>query len=97
MRKLALLLSVLILSGTVMAPAKPSTQKLTAEVVAVDPMGKKITIRDENGEDKTVTAEKKAARYIRNLKPGDKAVVTCTQNENGEIQAITNFKKIVKK
>jgi len=103
MRKPALLLSAMLafsltLLGTVTAAGKPSdkSQKLTAEVVSVDPMAKTITIKDEKGENRTATATGKAATYIRGLKPGDKAVLTCLQDDKGEIKSISNFKIVEK-
>ncbi len=42
------------------------------------------------------SAVKHAATYIRDLKPGEKAVVTCLENDKGVITSITHF-KILKK
>lgn len=94
----ALLAFSLVLGGAVAAVGKPidKTQKLTAEIVAIDPMAKTITIKDQSGQSKTATAVDKAAVYIRNLKPGVKAVLTCRVDTTGEIKNITNF-KILKK
>ncbi len=103
MRKPALLIAAMLafsltLFGTVTAAGKPSdkSQKLTAEIVSVDPMAKTITIKDGKSENRTVTATGKASMYIRNLKPGDKAVLTCQQDDKGEIKNINSF-KVVKK
>ncbi len=94
----ALLAFSLMVGGAVVAVAKPidKTQKLTAEIVAIDPMAKTITFKDQSGQSKTITAAEKAAVYIRNLKPGAKAVLTCKTDTTGEIKNITNF-KILKK
>jgi uncharacterized lipoprotein YehR (DUF1307 family) len=88
----------LMVSGLVMAAGKPSekSQKLTAEVVSVDPIAKTITFKDDKGESRSATAVKKAALYIRNLNPGDKAVLTCRQDDKGDIKQITNFKTVKK-
>lgn len=104
MKKLAYLFCLvpaisLTLSGIVMAAGKPSeksAKKVTAEIVSVDLMARTITLKDDKSESKTATAVKKAATYIRNLKPGDKAVLTCEQNDNGEILNVSNFKVIKK-
>ncbi|NWG12544.1 MAG: hypothetical protein HXY20_03315 [Acidobacteria bacterium] len=94
----ALLAFSLVLGGAVVAVGKPTdkTQKLTAEIVSVDPMAKTITIKVANGESKTATAVDKAAIYIRSLKPGNKAILTCRQDEKGEIKDITKFKVLKK-
>jgi hypothetical protein len=96
---LFLVLSItLTTSGALLAAEKPSikTQKLTAEVVSVDPMAKTITVKDDNGQTKTITAVESAAMYIRNLKPGVKAALTCRQDEKGEIVNVTKFKVLKK-
>jgi ubiquitin len=101
MKKLACLLCMalafsLTISGIVMAAGKPSnkSEKLTAEIVSVDPMAKTITIKDDKGENKTMTAAHSAAKYIRDLKPGDKAVLTCRQDDKG-VQTISGFKIVI--
>jgi hypothetical protein len=62
MKKLASLIFMVLafsltLSGIVMSAGKPSNKsgKLTAEIVSVDHMANAITIKDEQGENKTVT------------------------------------------
>ncbi len=103
MKKLAYLLPAVLafsltINGVVMAAGKPSEKslKLTAEVVSVDPMAKIITFKDDKGESRSAPAIKRAATYIRNLNPGDKAILTCLQDDKGEIKQITNFKTVKK-
>lgn len=103
MRRFAWVISLILtislaLGGAVVASGKPSNKsvKLTGEILSVDPMAKTVTFKDEKGESKTFTALGKAALYIRNLKPGDKAVLTCRQKDSGEIENFHNF-KILKK
>jgi len=103
MRKFALVISLMLtfslaLSATALASGKPSNKsiKITGEIISVDPMAKTITFKDEKGDSKTVTALGKAATYIRSLKSGDKAVLSCRQKDTGEIESINNFKVLKK-
>jgi hypothetical protein len=103
MRKSAWVISLILtlslaLGGAVMASGKSSNKsvKLTGEILSVDPLAKMVTFKDEKGESRTFTALGKAAMYIRNLKPGDKAILTCRQNDSGQIEHFDNF-KILKK
>ncbi len=94
----ALLVLSLMLGSAVVAVGKSAgkTEKITAEIVSIDALAKKITIKSDNGKDTTAEAANQAAFLIRDLNPGDKAVLTCVLNDKGDIAKITHF-KIVKK
>jgi hypothetical protein len=103
MKKLALLLSALLVvagvasaatQATAPAKAKPAaaakTHVVEAEVVSADAMAKTLTIKGEAG-DKTVPVEGAAVAHLKNLKAGEKVKLTCRDNEKGEHQAITHI------
>ncbi len=94
----ALLVLSLTLGSAVVAVGKSTgkTEKITAEIVSTEALAKKITIKSDNGKDTTAEATNQAAFLIRDLKPGDKAVLTCLLDDKGDIAEITHF-KIVKK
>jgi len=105
MKKLALLLSALLVvagvasaasQATAPAKAKPApaatakTHVVEAEVVSADATAKTITIKAEPS-DKTMPVEGKAVEHLKSLKAGEKVKLTCRDNEKGEHQAITHI------
>jgi len=107
MRKLALLVSALLVAGVASAqapaattPQEPSkatagsgkTHTVEAEVVSADATSKTLTIKGDAG-DKTVPVEGAAASELKNFKSGDKVKLTCRDNEQGEHQAVTKIEK----
>ena len=106
MKKLALLLSALLVAGAAYAsqattaPAKTKapakgmatgkTHTVEAEVVSADPTAKTLTIKGDAG-DKTVPVEGAAVAELKNVKPGEKVKLTCRDNEKGEHEAITKI------
>src|SRR6478672_9328168 len=67
------------------------SHKLTVEVVSVDPAAKTMTIKDENGADKTVPVMGDAVAHLKHLKAGDKVEVMCKDNEKGEHMGISHI------
>ncbi len=93
MRKVALLVCMLFVVALVtplMAAAK--THDIKGEVVSVDLEGKKITFKDEKGQEQTAPVMDKALESLKTLKAGDKVELTCTDTEQGEHQGITVIK-----
>jgi ABC-type Fe3+-hydroxamate transport system substrate-binding protein len=100
MKKVALLLSALLVVAGVASAASQAAAKtkaatgkthvVEAEVVSADAMAKTLTIKAEGG-DKTVPVEGAAAAHLKSLKAGEKVKLTCRDNEKGEHQAITHI------
>ncbi len=99
LRKLALLTAV---SGLMLWTAQVNwaipapgekTHSMKAEVVSVDTAGKKITIKDEKGETKTVPVLDSAAAMLKNFKAGDKVTLTCKDSDKGEHQGVSDIAK----
>jgi hypothetical protein len=100
MKKVAILLCAALAVGLVFAAgmekgtekAMGKTHKMTVEVVSVDMDAKTITIKDEKGETKAgVPVMGKALDELKMVKPGEKIVVTCQDNEKGEHTGITKI------
>ena len=95
MKRMVFLLAVVLSIGLVAnAEAVPDkTHKATAQIVAVDPENKTITIKAEDGTDKVVPVEGKAAEMLKDLKAGDTVELTCRDNDKGEHQAVSEIAK----
>jgi hypothetical protein len=99
-KKLVVLLSTLLLAGAAFAAPKPAeksaakpavkTHVIMAEVVSVDPAGKTLTVKGEQGET-TSKVEGHAVAQLKTLKAGEKVKLTCRDNEQGEHEAITHI------
>jgi FtsP/CotA-like multicopper oxidase with cupredoxin domain len=105
MKKFALLLSALLVTGAAYAsqanapaktkePAKSSatmkTHTVEAEVVSADATAKTLTIKGDKGE-QTVPVEGAAVSELKNVKAGETVKLTCRDNAAGEHQAITKI------
>jgi hypothetical protein len=102
MKKLALLLSALLVvagvasaSSQATAPAKPKaaaakTHVVEAEVVSADATAKTLTVKTDKG-DATMKVDASAASHLKTLKAGEKVKLTCRDNEKGEHEAITHI------
>jgi len=64
------------------------THDVTAEVVSVDAANKTITIKGEK-DNTTAPVEGKAIAALKNVKAGEKYVLTCRDDEKGAHQAVT--------
>ena len=89
MKKVALLVCAVFVAGLVLGAATPAlaagkTHDLTATVVSVDVENKKITFKDEKGEEKTAPVMGKAVDSLKTVHAGDKVNLTCTDNDKGE-------------
>jgi ABC-type Fe3+-hydroxamate transport system substrate-binding protein len=77
---------------TTKAPATVKLHDVNAEFVSADSAKKTITIKAEDGSEKTAPVEGKAVASLKGLKSGEKIIVTCRDNEKGEHQAVTAIK-----
>lgn len=96
MKNLAAWLCGLFVASLLIGPATHvfaagKTHQTMAEVVSVDIEGKKLTIKDENGETKTAPVLDKAVEKLKALKTGDKVALTCKDNDKGEHEGITEI------
>jgi len=64
---------------------------VSAEFVSYDPVSKKATVKSEKGET-AVPLEGKALSEVTHLKAGEKVMLTCRDNAQGEHEAITAIK-----
>lgn len=100
MKKLILLGSALALTaGVALAQAKKSapatkTHEVNAEFVSVDATAKKITTKDDKGQQQSMAAEAMALTDAKAFHSGDKVTLTCRDDAKGAHQAIT---KVVKR
>ena len=105
MRKLALPVCALFVAALILASATPlmageksqnKTHNMKGEIVSVDTEGMQITFKDEKGEEHTSPVMGKALETFKTLEPGQKVLLTCTDNEKGEHQGISKI-KVMKK
>jgi hypothetical protein len=74
------------------APVAVKTHDVNAEFVSADATKKTITLKAEDGSEKTVPVEGKALAAIKTLKANEKVTATCRDNDKGEHQAVTDIK-----
>jgi hypothetical protein len=104
MRKSVFAVALLFLAGMSLAlsqappaqapPAPPQetkgkTHEVTVDVISTDLTAMTMTIKGEDGQDKTVPVKKSALEGLKKVKAGDKVILTCQDNEKGEHEAIT--------
>ena len=100
MKKLALLVSVLLVAGIASAqtaaPAKAKstapaakTHVVEAEVVSADATAKTLTIKGDPN--KTVAVDASAVSSLKALKSGEKVKLTCRDSATGEHEAVTHI------
>lgn len=87
----ALCLMALVLGQASIAGDK-KTHDMTAEVVSVDMAAKTITIKDEKGENHTAPLLGAALESAKSVKPGDKVMLTCQDDEKGQHQGVSAIK-----
>ena len=58
----------------------------------MDATAKTITFKDDKGMDKTAPVLEGAVASLKSLKPGDKVVLVCEDNDKGEHQGISAIK-----
>lgn len=98
MKKTALMVVLALVVAVIAAPvmaadtAKKNTHDMTAWFVSGDAKTKMITIKDEQGEEKTVPVMGAAIKEMSTLKSGQKVMLTCMDNEKGEHQGVSAIK-----
>jgi Cu/Ag efflux protein CusF len=98
MKRLAAVVCAVFVAALVLGVVSPAlaagkTHQVKATVVSIDLEGKKITIKDEKGEEKTAPVMDKAVDEMKNLKAGDKVTLTCHDNDKGEHEGVTAIKR----
>ena len=98
MKRMVFLLAVVLSAGLIVATGAATvpgdkTHRATAEFVSADANAKTITIKMEDGTEKTVPVEGKALESLKELKAGDKLELSCRDNDAGEHQAISAISK----
>ena len=93
MRHPLLIFVAVLAAGLILAQVNPvaaagKTHELTATVVAVDIQAKKITFQDEAGTTSTSPVLDRAVESLKTVKAGEKVVLTCRDNENGNHEAV---------
>jgi hypothetical protein len=98
MKKFALLLSLALVAGAASADEKAAasdkdakSHKAQATVVSTDTAKNTITIKGEDGAEKTAPVEGKALASLKTVKAGDKVTVTCRDDATGAHQAVTEI------
>ena len=96
MKRLLAVLGVVALAGMVLAGVANAGDKkqheVTATVVSMDATAKTLTFKDDKGADKTAPVLEGALASLKSLKPGDKVVLVCEDNDKGEHQGIAAIK-----
>jgi Cu/Ag efflux protein CusF len=98
MKKLAAVVCAVFVAALILGVVTPvlaagKTHQMKATIVSIDTEGKKITFKDEKGEEKTAPVMDKAVDELKNVKAGDKVTLTCHDNEKGEHEGVTAIKK----
>ena len=76
---------------TTKAHSGAKSHPVSAEFVSYDPVSKKATVKGDKGE-MAVPLEGKALSEVTHLKAGEKVMLTCRDNAQGEHEAITAIK-----
>jgi hypothetical protein len=79
----------LVLAG---ADEKTTTHELTVTIVAVDAEAKTITIKNEDGSEKTVPVLEKAVASLEKIHAGQTVVLTCQDDGEGNHEGVAAIK-----
>jgi hypothetical protein len=90
----ALFVAALLLAQATPLLAAAKTHEMKGEIISVDATGMKITFKDEKGAEHTAPVMGKALESFKGLQPGQKVKLTCSDNEKGEHQGISEIKVI---
>jgi hypothetical protein len=86
------------------APAKAETKEMAAQVVAIDPAGKTITVKKDSAastdpaaaKETTLPVEADAVAALKTVTSGQKVKLTCRTNNLGKETAVIAIQKVVK-
>jgi LEA14-like dessication related protein len=98
MRKLSVLFAVMgvvalaAASVSVLASAGTKTHDVKVTVVSLDEKANTMTVKLENGDQKTVPVMGHAINKMKHVKAGEQITCVCTDNEKGEHQGISDIK-----
>ena len=97
MKRLAMILSLLVAVGMVAIAVAPvamaaKTHSMKGEIVSVDVAAKSVTFKDDKGESHTAPVMGKAVEEIKTLKVGAKVTLTCTDDDKGAHEGISDIK-----
>jgi hypothetical protein len=96
MKLFSILMCALFVVGMVPGQVTPllagdSKHDLSAEVVSVDVEGKNITVKVTEGNEITMPVMGDAVETLEKLTAGDKVILTCEDEENGEHKGIVSI------
>ena len=108
MKKLALPLSFVLVSGVAFAQAAAPAAQAPAKAATTTPAakahpvkgefvsrdGKTITIKLENGENATAPLQGKALTQVKDLKAGQKVVMICKDDAAGKHEAVITVRAV---
>ena len=77
---------------TAAEPGKKATTDKQVTVVSVDPSAKTLTFKGPDGKEKTVPVTGQAVNKLKEVRPGQQITVTCTSDDAGEIDSISDLK-----
>lgn len=96
MKKFLAVLGVLALAMVAMTTLAGAGEKkhheVTVTIVSMDATAKTLTFKDDKGADKTVPVLESGLADLKSIKPGEKVVLTCEDNDKGEHQGISGIK-----
>ncbi len=94
MKKVAILAACALVVGIVAMPALAAhkSHEMTVEFVSFDAKAKTVTFKTEGGESKTAPVMEPAMKSFEGFKAGDKIMITCDDNEQGEHQGVSMAK-----
>ena len=99
MKRIVAILGVIALAAiavSTMANAGADSSKkhhqATVTVISTDPTAKTMTFKDDKGMEKTAPVLDSALGTLKSVKPGDKVILTCEDNDKGEHEGISEIK-----
>jgi hypothetical protein len=96
MKPISLLMCALFVAGIVLGQLTPvlagqSKHEFSAEVVSIDLDDETITFLDTHGDEMTMRVMGDALETLATLAAGDKVILTCEDDENGEHMGIVSI------
>lgn len=100
MKKFSRLFGALAVASLVAAPisgafadtGKSKTHEMNVTIVAINAEAKTMTVKMDNGDEKTAPVLQSAQAKMKNVKVGEKVTLTCTDKPNGDHEGISDIK-----